>query len=208
MALLNEYYNAFNTLLRRRRLMLQHYRVILRGLNIKGCSFHTGINGAGDLCVEIKCAINTKEAGWIFGSRIALKNNAFSVFFDHPGYNNRARFDYGNDVIFTNYHFILGTTYTIKLDKGEFYINEELINKVNQSSFNNNLELYLCGLNLNGVSSAESTDVDFYYAKIWKNDVLVRDYIPSMVSGVYGLYDNISGTFSAFSGGGTVSPIW
>ena len=81
-----------------------------------------------------------------------------------------------------------------------------MVGSENQSTFDNGLEMYLCGLNNNGTKSG-IRDIDFYYAKIWKNDVLVRDYIPSMVGGVYGLYDNVSGSFSTFSGGGTISPI-
>lgn len=92
------------------------------------------------------------------------------------------------------------------MDKGVFYVNGNIIGSVNQASFDNGLEIHLCGLNNNGSASIPGV-IGFYYAKIWKNDVLVRDYIPSMVGSVYGLYDNVSGSFSTFSGDGTVSPI-
>lgn len=117
------------------------------------------------------------------------------------------RFDYGNQEIYKwPSNFTLGRRYTLKLDKGQYYVDGRLIEGVDQSTFDNGFELYLCALNNFG-SLASFVNMDFYYAKIWKNDVLVRDYIPSMVGGVYGLYDKVSGSFGPFIGDGTVSPI-
>ena len=193
-----QYYSTFNTLLKRRRLMMKP----LRGLNVKKSYFPTGINGAGDVCVEIKAANNSNLTVWAFGSRIGVYEKAFALICSH---NKNLRFYYNNKYV--DYNYLFGVPYTLKIDKGVFYVNGNIIGSVKQASFDNGFEIYLCGLNSNGSSSATGL-IDFYYARIWKNDVLVRDYIPKMVGGVYGLYDNISGSFGTFIGDGTVSPIW
>lgn len=198
-------YSTFNTLLRR-RIMSQHYKKILRGLNVKKCYFPTGINGAGDVCVEIKITLYKSPIGqWGFGSRISAHNKGFGIVYTQT---NMLRFDYNNQHFNYNDTYLLGVTYTLKIDKGVFYVNGNIIGRVNQSSFDNGLEIYLCDLNNNG-SASLLCNMDFYYAKIWKNDVLVRDYVPSMVNSVYGLYDNISESFGTFisKGNGSVSPI-
>ena len=104
--------------------------------------------------------------------------------------------------------FLLGQIYTLKLDKGKIYINGRSAGSMEHQTFDNGLEMYLCSFNNNG-SIEVVRDIDFYYAKIWKNDVLVRDYIPIIDNGLYGLYDNVSGSFRTFSNkiGGSVSPI-
>ena len=183
--------------------MMQHYKSILRGLNIKKCYFPTGINGAGDVCVEIKIANISGLTVWSFGSRIGVYNKAFALICSQ---NKNLRFYYNNK--YADYKYSLGVQYTLKIDKGVFYVNGNIIGSVNQASFDNGLEIYLCGLNNGGTASAEGV-IGFYYAKIWKNDVLVRDYIPSLVGGVYGLYDNVSDSFGPFivKNDGSISPI-
>ena len=199
MALPNEYqYSTFNTLLKRRRLIIQHYKSILRGLKVKNCYFPTGINGAGDVCIEVKFTNNSGLTGWVFGSRIGIYKKAFAII---ASQNKNLRFYYNDK--YADYKYSIGVTYTVKMDKGVFYVNGNIIGSVNQASFDNGLQIYLCGLNPGGGNGF----IDFYYAKIWKNDVLVRDYIPSKVGGLYGLYDKISGSFGTFGGDGTVSPI-
>lgn len=195
------YYSTFNTLLKRRRLLMQHYKSILRGLNIQNQYFPTGINGAGDVCVEIKCSNKSHLSGWAFGSRIGVYKKAFAIIYSQR---QNIRFYYNNK--YADYNYLFGVPYTLKIDKGVFYVDGNIIGSVTQASFDNGLQIYLCNLNSGGTSS-DGYFIDFYYAKIWKNDVLVRDYVPSMVGGVYGLYDKVSGSFGPFIGDGTVSPI-
>lgn len=193
-------YSTFNTLLKRRRLMTPS---ILRGLNVNTSYFPTGINGAGDVCVEIKCANNSNSSVWAFCSRRGVYSKAFGIILSAR---KNFRFYYNNKYV--DYNYSLGVQYTLKIDKGVFYVNGNIIGSVNQASFDNGLEIYLCGLNT-GSTTPTTGNINFYYAKIWKNDVLVRDYIPIMVGSVYGLYDKVSSSFGNFivGGNGSIYPI-
>ena len=75
--------------------------------------------------------------------------------------------------------------------------------------FSNGLNNYLFAINNGGtglVSTSATGYQRIYYCKIWKNDVLVRDYIPVRKNGVGYMFDRVSKTlFGNVAGSGAFS---
>ena len=73
----------------------------------------------------------------------------------------------------------------------------------NASQFSIDYSLYLLWCNISDGSETSRTPyARMYYAKIWDNDILVRDYIPVRNNGVGYLYDKVSGQLFGNAGTG------
>ena len=101
--------------------------------------------------------------------------------------------------------FTKGQRYVIKQDKNNFYINGSLIHTMNEETFNSGYNMYL-------LASHESeghivnigNGVNLYYAKIWDNGTLVRDFVPvsRKSDDKVGLYDYVTKQFYPDASGG------
>lgn len=87
-----------------------------------------------------------------------------------------------------------GNKYVIHQSNNDLYINSNIALYCGISSINGDYNIYLLTRNLNGTAGS-MLSVKLYRAKIWKNNTLVRDFIPALDDGVACLYDNVSGTY-------------
>lgn len=83
-----------------------------------------------------------------------------------------------------------------------FLVDDTQLATVSASSFSNGLNIHLFGNNTNGTHSPSNGIIDICACKIYKNDVLVRDYTATNSPSV-GLYDAVSGTLFTNAGSGS-----
>ena len=100
------------------------------------------------------------------------------------------------------------TNYVVYFDKEKIYLDNNLIYTSTNTSFTLPYTMPLLaqyyGNNTTAVSYA-SNGTRLYFAQIWNNDTLIRDFIPCYRKSdeVIGLYDLIGNTFYTNSGSGT-----
>lgn len=143
----------------------------------------------------MQTALNTTKIGIILG----LENPKFIIGTDTTS--NRMRFDFGStkeQYTNTNSYTILNNRHTAILDKGKCYVDGEEITSIDMSNqeFEATNPIWLfadSGYNQNNVKFMGN----LYSAKIWDNDILVRDFIPVQrdYDGVYGMLDRIENKF-------------
>lgn len=109
-------------------------------------------------------------------------------------------YQYGNDNDTYSYTFSIGTQYTIATQGPKLYVNNTLIGTSSASTFTTPVSMTLFARNTkseasNGCTAIQYSAVRLYGAKIWKNSTLIRNFVPSRMKGVVGLYDTVSGGF-------------
>lgn len=134
----------------------------------------------------------------VFGARTATTNNVFALWTSSTAVNPQ----YGN---------VAYNTQTISMD-----CNQRLIYELNknvftvngttktfaEATFDSTYPMYLFQINNGGSIYNRYTKGKIYSCKIYDNDVLVRDFVPKLIDGVAGLYDNISSDFYTNAGTG------
>lgn len=96
---------------------------------------------------------------------------------------------------FSHYH-------KYELGPDGFFIDDIRIASISASSFSSSINIHIFGINNNGThSGVSSAAIDVCACKIYKNDVLVRDYTAVNAPSV-GLYDSVSGTMFTNAGSG------
>lgn len=134
----------------------------------------------------------------VFGARTATTNNVFALWTSSTAVNPQ----YGN---------VAYNTQTISMD-----CNQRLIYELNknvftvngttktfaEATFDSTYPMYLFQINNGGSIFSRYTKGKIYSCKIYDNDVLVRDFVPKLIDGVAGLYDNVSGDFYTNAGTG------
>lgn len=90
---------------------------------------------------------------------------------------------------------------TIKYDKNNFYINNELKTTFDEATFASTHKLYL--FLMSDQADSQPFRGKMYYCKIWENDELIRDLIPCYrkADNVAGMYDLANNNFIAGQGG-------
>ena len=92
-----------------------------------------------------------------------------------------------NFTLSTNTKYIINTS--LLSGKQEISINGSIVaSGTSTASINTNYSLCIGALNYNG-SPGNLSNLKIYSCKIYDNDVLVRDYVPALQNGVYGLWD-------------------
>lgn len=163
----------------------------------------TGIQGAGDVCVEFDGYANNVTP--LFGARVASGNKTFLMIF---GGTRNYMIDYNTTRYNVSADYKAGERHVFKLDKGKMYIDNVLLNTVTQSNFESGYNIFLCGMNTAGANTADTgSSCVVYNFKIYKNGELVRDFIPAKNNGVACFFDNVeqkyydkknTGTFEYF----------
>lgn len=99
------------------------------------------------------------------------------------------------------FNFENGNKYVIRQSNNDLYINGDIRLYCGISSVYGDYNIYLLSRNINGTAGS-IFQAKLYGAKIWKNNTLVRDFIPALDDGVACLYDNVSGEYFHNAGTG------
>lgn len=147
---------------------------------------------------------NTKVE--IYGQQVKnLSNSLFGVnpLFVITSLNGKYAFRYNNTTFATSVSS-LGIAKLV-LDKNNAYVNDALVNTFSAGTFQStyNACLFARASASGGVEEKGSSKI--YYAKIWDNGTLIRDFIPCYrkSDNVIGLYDLVNGVFYTNAGTGT-----
>ncbi len=146
------------------------------------------------------------EYVYVFGSRVALTDSAFYFYAPSNYYSFIGSFAlcFGNSgeirtaeafEYMSNYH-------KYELYNGELLVDDVAIAYTTSSSFSSANTIHLFGLNNNGAHVTSGKPIDICACKIYKNNVLVRDY-SAVDSPSVGLYDAVSDTVFTNTGSGS-----
>ena len=142
----------------------------------------------------------TIRYGCIFGSRISsAKADVQLTTYSEFGYKGTIRWgnNYGDNAWLSN-----NVKINAKLKNNMYYVdNTEIRSTTIEAS--NDYNIYIFALNQSG-TAIQHGKLKLYTFKLWKNDVLVRDFIPCYrkSDNVIGLYDLVTNTFFTNAGTG------
>lgn len=170
----------------------------------------TGV--VGDSTQRVVCDVflpNVREFNaYAFGSRVAYKDRAIYM---------GQLINTANPGIIAGYYnldpkikaaFGKDERCIMEQNRNMFYINGELLYIGTETSFTTNSTIYLFGVNQQGtLISANNTGLAIYSCKIYKNNILVRDFVPCYrkKDNEIGMYDLVEDKFYINLGNGTFS---
>lgn len=135
------------------------------------------------------------NSNFIFGSRTAFRSNSFAMNANTGEGSCRITQHYANQILtpssgdhvryLSNYH-------KYELDNNKMSIDDTIIQTMTSSTFSNNYNIHIFGLNNGGSHVSPFYPIDICAVKIYKNGILVRDYTPVQSPSV-GFYDAVSG---------------
>lgn len=152
---------------------------------------YTGVVPNQDTKVEIKFQLLSTKAQFMYGSRKTLESKSYCLAYGSKESQSGFRSDYNTvqKIVSTEYSEI----YTMKSDKNNFYINDNLIYSHTYKEFSSPNELVLFNTDTNGsINNSYCAEIRFYHCKIWDGDSLVRELIPVIDNeGVVCVYDKV-----------------
>jgi hypothetical protein len=154
----------------------------------------TGFKPNNNSCYEIKYqTVPTQSYVGIMGAEHGWGSASFALWCKHAGFCNST---------ITNQTWYGETPVIMKFNKGILYKDGVQVWSAN-GTFQCNYNAYLFGINRAGTLTEPVDNLKIYYAKIWDNGTLVRDYIPVLdKSGVACLYDKVNKQFYYNAGSG------
>ena len=165
----------------------------------------TGITAGSDTRVIVWARNVNIGSLFLFGSRVGGSEKAFGFAAHRPTtVGGRMRFDYGTN----NYIIGWGTQYfgwyhKYEIDGNVFKIDDVIVGSVTATTWSSSLNIHIFGLNNNGTHAATQYPVDISAAKIYKSGSLVRDMVAVKDGGIGKMYDKVTGSLYASSGGGS-----
>lgn len=170
-----------------------------------GSYIDTGITPDNTTKVIVWARNFNPNCGTLFGSMISGTNSAFALAASGSANSCRMPIYYGNagatyptgtqERYFSGYH-------KYEMDGANLYVDDTLIATSTGTLSGNNLNIHILGVNSNGSHASMALPADICACKIYKNNVLVRDYTATRVPSA-GLYDAVSDT--VFTNAGTGS---
>ena len=142
----------------------------------------------------------TIRYGCIFGSRISsAKADVQLTTYSEFGYKGTIRWgnNYGDNAWLSN-----NVKINAKLKNNMYYVDNTEIRSTT-IEVSNDYNIYIFALNQSG-TAIQHGKLKLYTFKLWKNDVLVRDFIPCYrkLDNVIGMYDLVTNTFFTNAGTG------
>lgn len=140
----------------------------------------------------------------LFGSRIESEQGAFVCWFNplkstglSPAFGASGNLTTGLEISTSKKHDVV-------LENGLCVLDDKSFSFATQT-FTSSYNLVLCGLNTQGTVDSRKFYGNVYYARIYDNDALVRDFFPAKRNsdGVLGLYDLVNGEFYTNAGTGS-----
>lgn len=156
----------------------------------------TGVPGDSDVRVvaEFDLLANSESTSCIFG---AQGTDSMRYVFCAKS-SGTFRSDYGTEYI-TGPNAIVGGHYVVDKNRNLCKLNDDLIT-CSQATFSGNSNIYLFA---RSYTSRSPSTINLYPCKIYKADVLIRDFIPCInASGAVGLYDLVGRQFYGNAGTG------
>lgn len=141
----------------------------------------------------------------LFGSQTAA-NGTGVMLSSYTRYNTGGlRLDYNDTYVTTLNQFArLSGYHKYEIDQGVLKVDDETVSSITDAEFSNNYPIHLFGCNRGGAHVGTALSMDICACKIYKNNVLVRDYTPVKSPSV-GFYDSVSGTVFTNAGNGSLS---
>lgn len=144
---------------------------------------------------ETKIKIETKPNNIvaIFGGRTSITENTYTIWLNVNGF---MRWDYtaSSTSQINEGNLVVGDNLVIK-DGKRNYINNVELSSNSEWVFNCEYNAFLFGLNNCG-NFSNGSSVKMYYAKIYDNNNLIRDYVPVIdKNNIVCLYDKVEGKY-------------
>ena len=155
-----------------------------------------------DIEVDISNISFNNQFGSPFGYRTAGTNQIWCYI--DPSNNNKFQARWGNTSYSTNFVYSNNARIKIRQNKNGLYINDVLqTSAFTTTTISANKDINIFSTNNDGTNQWNIT-AKLYSARIWENDVLIRDFIPCYRNSdnVVGLYDLINNIFYSHSGTG------
>lgn len=143
-------------------------------------------------------------AGFLFGARVSASVSALSLWSGNNQYSGSFQYRFGSNGPLINDLFSYLSHYSkYEISNEGLKINDELIDSLSTpGTFDCSYNLVLFGVNTAGTVTTSLLPADICACKIYKNDVLVRDFT-AVNSPSVGLYDAVSDTVFTNAGTGT-----
>lgn len=170
---------------------------------------NTGIKGSSDIKIRLRCLYqictnsSSTPYGWVFGSRVAADNKAYSLTHAYRG-----NFRFGNG---TATGWANSATRIVTFDNTEssnvmkvYDASNTLIAtmKASSATFNNNLDMYLFGHNTNG-SVGFGSNITIYSCEFYNGSEKIAEFVPVRIGQVGYMYDKVSGELLGNAGTGS-----
>ena len=140
---------------------------------------------------------------WLFGSRVAYEDSAFTVSAQSGTLSGVVRVGFGNASFDALDMFSLLSHYhKYEFDGSAFSVDDSVVTTITSSTFSNQYNIHLFGINNGGTHAKAQLPIDICAVQIYKNGQLVRDYTPVDTPSV-GLYDAVSDTVFTNAGSGS-----
>lgn len=170
---------------------------------------NTGVYPSNNVDFEIKIRRVGDLSGWghLIGSINA--DSSLLYIFGIKSWSETLSRKGSGSIQYNSYSFSPNTDYVIRLSGSDLSINGSTIQTLSGGSFAMDIPLYIFAADYNNVPNSILPSTQLYYAKIWDNGTLIRDFIPAIENGHTGLWDNVSETFYADAAGGEfITPAW
>lgn len=141
----------------------------------------------------------------LFGSRTAANSDEFAISAISGADVDRARIRLGTSnaafaenaitEVYSHYH-------KYEYSEGVFKVDDVVKATATAQTFSNNFNIHLFGINTGGTHTLMNFPVDICACKIYKNNVLVRDFA-AVNSPSVGMYDSVSNTVFTNAGSGS-----
>ena len=170
----------------------------------------TGISTGTNIELKYKFKMTIAPANNGYASVLACRTSANSNSISQGLQSNKFFFGFGNNSEASQSMTVLNKDITVIQNKNQITINNEPYNYQNgyTTTFTDTSMLYLFARNNIGMGAANFFTGRVYYAQIYNNGALVRDFVPAKnSSGVIGMYDladtNPATAFHTNAGSGT-----
>lgn len=170
-----------------------------------GSYIDTGIVPDSTTSVIVWARNFNPNSGFIFGSRVAFRNQAFALNANIGTQSGRITVNYGDVVNNTSSgdHFrYLSGYHKYEMQPISISVDDTQLFTGSGTFSGNSLNLHLFGINNGGTHTSTSSPVDICACQIYKNNVLVRDYTAVNTPSV-GFYDAVSQTLFTNAGSGS-----
>lgn len=152
--------------------------------------------------VELEIPLFNKYGPMLFGGAMSTSNNLYTCHISQEDNKYYLNFKYGqtNDDYIVRQEINLNQKYTVTISRNYFSVDDiqyENPNSANKFEANKtNINLFCINLFCTSANHWIGSSVRIYSAKIYKDDVLIRDFIPILdTDGVLCLYDKIESKY-------------
>ncbi|MCQ2581298.1 MAG: hypothetical protein MJ164_03990 [Alphaproteobacteria bacterium] len=169
--------------------------------------FDTGVVGKNGVSVSASFVLNFVENGSLFGNRLTGDTRFWPVMYFQNNWNSCISLDRAGTQIAVD--TVYNTVFTSDSTGWKFSVNGTNVTQ-GTNVVNNTNTMWMFGTNNMRDSPSGTLQYPFkgrvYWAKIYQDDILVRDFIPVQSdTGEYGMYDLVHNQFYKNQGSGSFS---